>query len=146
VTKPKAPAPLAPADFWRDAYQLAKDIHEIEVRTLQGRIDDLTAQLASRPSLAEVNARMAGLMREEEEGPGKGKDDDENPLRKSNPVQWIMDSLEEVIPLGNENARQGVRTWVQRQIRLRGQGSIDEILEEAIQGDVTDEHEEEVEP
>jgi hypothetical protein len=124
-----------PADFWRDAYALARDLHEIEVRMLQNRIDDLLSRGHQIPRPPD-----------DEEGPGKGKDDDENPLRKSNPVQWIMDSLEEVVPLGNENARQGVRSWVQRQIRLRGQGSIDEILEEAIQGDVTDEHEEEVEP
>jgi hypothetical protein len=118
------------ADFWRDAYGLARDLHEIEVRTLRDRITDLQAQLA--------RGHFAPIPETEEEGEGK-----ENPLRKSNPVQWIMDSVEEVVPLGNENARQGLRTWVQRQIRLRGQGSIDEVLAEAIQGDVTEEHDEE---
>lgn len=138
MTKPKAAAPLAPADFWRDAYQLAKDIHAVEIRVLQGRIDDLTAQLArhSEPIDAYIARRRAEEGIEEEQGEGKEKD---NPLRKSNPVQWIMDSLEEVVPLGNETARASVRSWVSRQLRLRGQGSIDDILHEAIQGDVTEE-------
>lgn len=141
----KAKAPASPPEFWRDAYDLAKDIHAVEVRILQGQITALEAQLARSPSLAEVNARMAAAMREEpeEEGDKKGG---ENPLRKSNPVQWIMDSLEESIPLGNDQARNNVRTWAERQLRLRGPGSIDTILEEALQGDISDEPVEEVEP
>jgi len=131
------------ADFWRDAYQLAKDIHEIEVRTLNGRIAELQEQLrAARAANRILGSAVRPPAVEEAEEEGEGK---ENPLRKANPVQWIMDSVEEVVPLGNENARQGLRSWVQRQIRLRGQGSIDDILNEAIQGDVSDEHEEEVE-
>lgn len=127
VTKPKAPPTTS--DFWRDAYAVARDLHEIEVRMLRDRIDDLLAR----------GHRIPGPPPEEEEE-GEGK---ENPLRKSNPVQWIMDSVEEVIPLGNENARQNLRGWVQRQLRLRGQGSIDDIMAEAIQGDVTDEKDDE---
>lgn len=122
---------------------LQKELHELEVRVLNQHINALTAQLQdARHALEVMRVRTTGLAPVAAEETGEGK---ENPLRQSNPVQWIMDSLEEVVPLGNENARQGVRSWVQRQIRLRGQGSIDEILEEAIQGDVTDEHEEEVE-
>jgi hypothetical protein len=127
VTKPKPET----ADFWRDAYTVARDLHEIEVRMLRDRIDDLLARGHQIPRPPEE---------EDATGEGEGK---ENPLRKANPVQWIMDSVEEVVPLGNEQARNTLRSWVSRQIRLRGQGSIDEILDEAIQGDVTDEHEDE---
>lgn len=139
MTKPKnPPSGHTACDM---ALRLLGEIHAVEVRTLQGRIDDLREQL--RDARARTLPQFAQPAAEEEEE-GEGK---ENPLRKSNPVQWIMDSVEEVVPLGNENARQGLRNWVQRQIRLRGQGSVDEILNEAIQGDVTDEKDdEEVEP
>lgn len=136
MTKPKA----QPADFWRDAYQVAKDIHEIEVRLLRDQLAEARARVGIDPR------QWQGVASEEEEDNlGGGKE--ENPLRKSNPTQWIMDSLEEQIPLSNDQARNTLRSWVDRQLRLRGQGSIDEILAEAVQGDVTDEHdEEEVEP
>lgn len=127
----RAPTPPTPADFWRDAYQLAKDIHEIEVRVLQGRIDDLLSR----------GHQIPGPRPDEEEGPGGGKD--ENPLRKSNPVQWILDSVEEEIPLSNQNARENLKKWVERQVRLRGQGSLDEILAAALAGDVSEDGEEE---
>lgn len=139
MTKPKAKAPTT-ADFWRDAYALARDLHEIEVRMLRDRVAQLKE---ARAYYGQPPQRVA--YDEEEEGPGGGKE--ENPLRKSNPTQWIMDSLEERIPLSNDQARNTLRSWVDRQLRLRGQGSIDEILAEAVQGDVTDEHdEEEIEP
>lgn len=124
------------------AHDQLKHIHEVEVRTLRDRIDDLIRQLAearARPTLADVNTRMAEQMRDgEEEEEGKEK---ENPLRRANPVQWVMDSLEEQIPLSNQNARNNLQSWVTRQVRLRGPGSLDDILAEALLGDVSDDNE-----
>lgn len=130
-------------------HEQMKHVHEIEVRTLRDRVSDLTEQLRDAKSRVPIDPRqwqgVAYTEEEDETEPGKGKGDKENPLRKSNPSQWVLDSLEETIPLGNEQARAGVRSWVERQIRLRGQGSLDDILAEAQAGDITDEETDEVE-
>lgn len=56
-------------------------------------------------------------------------------LRNVDPVQFALDTLEESIPLQDDNSRDRVREYVTRQIRLRGVDTLDSIIEEAVAGD-----------
>lgn len=123
----------------------AKDNHDWEVRRLTARAEDaeklrdrfrggykraLGKLKRYRKELAQARRAMmaAGITGETDE---KGKP-------KVAPAQEIMDEVEGLIPQLDDLSRGAVRSYVERELRKRGAGDKDNILQEVLEGGYQD--------
>lgn len=116
----------------------------VKLGRAQGRIESLVQEkrtLAKRlravsDDYTKLAEELETLRAERTAGGDETPPKDEDEARtKIAPAQRLLDQAEEQIGFADDQSRQTVRTYIERQLRLRGSEAADEILLEVLAGD-----------